>query len=131
LGVLAQANYVHRDLRLENCSCSIDRARYFLLDLETCAPANAAATTIRMKHWTAYTLCNGAYTPASDLYELGRVLLATGAAADVGPVGRSFLELLAVPAAQQQQQAAEFLQHSWIRCPGVTCNAAGAQPLER
>eukprot|EP00611_Tribonema_gayanum_P014685 TRINITY_DN2615_c0_g1_i2.p3 TRINITY_DN2615_c0_g1~~TRINITY_DN2615_c0_g1_i2.p3 ORF type:complete len:144 (-),score=37.41 TRINITY_DN2615_c0_g1_i2:168-599(-) len=129
LGALHAVNYVHCDLRWDNCTCSYDRANYFLLDLETCAPANAAAAKLR-KDWTTATLCHGRYTPASDLYQFGRMLSKFRATVPVGDVGRSFFELLEVPAAQQQLRAVDLLQHPWIRCPGAACTAAGAQQLE-
>eukprot|EP00611_Tribonema_gayanum_P014538 TRINITY_DN2595_c0_g1_i2.p1 TRINITY_DN2595_c0_g1~~TRINITY_DN2595_c0_g1_i2.p1 ORF type:complete len:661 (+),score=107.01 TRINITY_DN2595_c0_g1_i2:195-2177(+) len=121
LQALHEANFVHRDLRLANCACDISKTRFFLLDLETCAPADAEVTSIHMSHWSKDTLCRGLYRPASDLHELGRMLSGTAAAATVDASGQSFLALLKTPAARQTQQAAELLRHPWISCSGTGC----------
>ncbi|KAG5178709.1 hypothetical protein JKP88DRAFT_264559 [Tribonema minus] len=52
LQALHEANFEHRDLRLANCACDISKTRFFLLDLETCAPADAEVTSIHMSHWS-------------------------------------------------------------------------------
>eukprot|EP00198_Chlamydomonas_reinhardtii_P002424 XP_001691760.1 predicted protein [Chlamydomonas reinhardtii] len=83
---LIPAGFVHRDLRWDNFACSpASPRRWFLLDLETCAPADQSPPpTFEPAGWqSGTTLVHGLYTRASDLYQLwgrgradGRTLMA-------------------------------------------------------
>jgi hypothetical protein len=129
---VSQACYVHRDLRWENCACDLSW-RYFLLDLELCAPAGQQPS-FRLVGWSDDALVAGCYTPASDLHQLGLLLQSVLPAGTLSTEARAFLAALAWPAAtleQQQRTAHTLLQSPWIGCAGEHCGAAGAHPDDR
>ena len=130
-----QAGFVHRDLRWDNFACSpASPRRWFLLDLETCAPADQSPPpTFEPAGWqSGTTLVHGLYTRASDLYQLWVAVQPRCEQVVVSAEGRAFLEAIATPPAQQTRSAAELLAHEWLRCDGAgLCRAAGAQTGER
>jgi hypothetical protein len=65
--------FVHRDLRWDNTASSLD-GRWYLLDLEMCAPEGNPKGTSRPQSWDSQTLVAGSYTYASDLYSFGIML---------------------------------------------------------
>lgn len=109
------------------------RLRRFLLDLEMCVRVDRDLQSAqRLPSWVADTLVEGCYVPASDLYQLGR-MLQDHSQRVTSSQGRAFLSLLASPAHALQAgavTAGSLLGHAWLRCPGRRCTEAGAQPGE-
>ena len=107
--------------------------RRFLLDLEMCVRVGGTRQPARRPPtWTTDTLVDNAYVPASDLYQLGRMLQDHRQLVS-SEQGLQFLSLLSRPAQELHAgtvTAQSLLAHAWLQCPGVHCAEAGAQPGE-
>ncbi|KXZ47431.1 hypothetical protein GPECTOR_35g869 [Gonium pectorale] len=133
LAAIHQAGFVHRDLRWDNLARCHSGRRWFLIDLESCAPADEEPVAgFEPAGWLPdTTLVGGRYTFASDLYQLGRVVLDKCGPLVSSAEGRAFMEAILTRPAAQQRSAADLLSLEWLRCQGPSCGAAGAQPHER
>ncbi|PNH08070.1 hypothetical protein TSOC_005423 [Tetrabaena socialis] len=133
LAAIHKAGFVHRDLRLDNTACSPNGRRWFLLDLETCAPAaQRPRDGFEPRGWPpGGLLVDGLYTCASDLFQLGRMVSEQCGSLVLSAEGKTFLNALQTTAAAQKLSAEQLLAHEWLQCQGETCRAAGAQPGER
>lgn len=125
---------MHRDIRWDNFACSPGppaKRRWFLLDLETCAPADEKpAAAFEPAGWTQETLVNGLYTRASDLYQLGLAVRPRCEGVVESQAGKAFLKAILTPPAKQTRSAEALLQNDWLGCTTKGCRAAGAQPGE-
>lgn len=130
LAAVHKAGYVSRDLRWENSASSLDRKRWFLLDLETCTKEGQDPGSFRAVCWDMHVLVGGRYTYASDLYLLGRMLLQHAGVVSSAQ-GLAFLDAITKGASSQDTTAQGFLDHEWLQCEGEPiCRLAGAQPGE-
>ena len=136
IDVPVQAKFVHRDLRWDNFACSpgpSSRRRWFLLDLETCAPTDQLPLpAFEPVGWHPSTLVDGRYTRASDLFQLGLAVQLKCEQVVSSVEGKAFLNAILTPPASQECSAQQLLAHEWLRCEGGgICRAAGARPGER
>ena len=107
--VLHGAGIVHSDFRLPNVVW-LDEEHCMVIDLEHCKSATEPLPDgcAELSGWTADTLEKrhekSYFTPASDLYQIGRMLqqLMTD---DWSDTGRSFVDMLHSKSAPQQQAA--------------------------
>ena len=125
---------MHRDIRWENVACTFD-FEYFLLDLELSGKAGVWRAQ-PLRSWGPNALAdqgNGevAYTPASDMYEVGR-LMSCGMGDGrlyhrvvVGASGRDLMGKLLSNNPTERPTAAQALRHPWIACTGLGCVVAG------
>ena len=121
---------MYRDLRRENTACSATSPRrWYLLDLECCAPDGKQAPPVLCTSWMKDVLVDGLFTAASDLTLLG-LMLGDWADCVASDAGHDFLAAVRVPAQQQQQSAMQLLTHPWLCCKGSGCVDVGALPGE-
>ena len=124
-----QAGFVHGDLRGANTACNITKQSFFLLDLETVAPADQVPG-FHLTTWGGDVLQGNQYGPLSDLRMLSKMML-TLRARFVSSDARSFLAMLIESALiSSQLSASSLLQHPWISCSRTGCRAAGAHPSD-
>jgi hypothetical protein len=139
-----QGGYVHRDIRWNNVVCSPER-QYFLIDLELsglAGPWHGASLTAWDKgtferrdvqaDTDAATGCSAGgplwcYTPASDLYQLGRMMNELATVVQVGAEGMAFRDAL-LQRDPVVSTAGDALQHPWLGCAGDMCTIAGNPP---
>ena len=128
--VHAGCGFVFRDLRWSNTARHPTEPRWFLLDLEACVKEGGRPGSTCGTCWDNDTLVSGCFTYASDLHLLGKVL--SDHASCVGSEdGRAFLCALSKPAPSLTAvTACSLLGHEWLKCEGMHCVAAGAQPRE-
>jgi hypothetical protein len=137
IDVPMQVKFVHRDLRWDNFACSPGPStsrRWFLLDLETCAPADQLPLpAFEPAGWhSSTTLVVGRYTQASDLFQLGLAVQPKCERVVSSVEGKAFLNAILTPPASQKCSAQQLLAHEWLRCEGDSiCRVAGARPGER
>eukprot|EP00198_Chlamydomonas_reinhardtii_P001927 XP_001691263.1 predicted protein [Chlamydomonas reinhardtii] len=134
LAALHKAGFVHRDLRWDNVACCArEPRRWFLIDLECSAAADAEVLTgFQLMGWeTGVTLVNGRYTRESDIYQLGRLVEKACERLELSDAAKEFMSALLTRPTQQRSSAARLLSNKWISCVGAACRAAGAQPGER
>ncbi|PNH00231.1 hypothetical protein TSOC_013958 [Tetrabaena socialis] len=134
LEAIHEADFVHRDLRWDNFACSPGSRRWFLLDLETCAPIDQPPPQgFEPVGWqSGTTLVAGRYTRASDIFQLALAVQPNCEQVVVSAEGRAFLEVILTPPAKQERSAKQLLEHEWLRCEGASmCRAVGARPGER
>lgn len=136
LDSLHKNNFVHRDLRWDNVACTFD-FKYFLIDLELAGQAGVWQPTRPLRGWGPHTLVDVgggsvAYHPASDMYEVGRLILG-GERGDgtlshkisVSMAGKQLAESLMAAGASERPTAAQALRHAWIGCVGAGCAGVG------
>jgi len=124
--VLHEAGLVHSDIRLSN-TVWLNEEHCMVIDLEHCRKADRALpdNCERLKEWDDGTLelKNGKYffTPASDLYQIGRMLNKLWKIS-WSPESASFLALLLSKKKHDGQgndwsslSANTALQHSWMK----------------
>ncbi|KAG2445395.1 hypothetical protein HXX76_000017 [Chlamydomonas incerta] len=136
LAAIHAAGFVHRDLRWDNFACcpgSPSSRRWFLLDLETCAPADQPPSpAFEPVGWqSGTTLVDGCYTRASDLFQLGLAVQPHCEQVVASATGRAFLTAILTPPASQKRSAEQLLADDWLLCEGPSiCRVAGARPGE-
>ena len=85
---------------------------YVLIDYEHAGDANKAALFDPLDHWPPETKARGAvYTPAADVYSVGRVMLNSTVKLDAA--ARAFCNQLVGPA-KARPSAADALQLPWL-----------------
>lgn len=62
------------------------------------------------------------YTPASDLYQLGKMMRETSEACTLGRDGQALMQLLL---GKRFASAADALRHGWVRCEACSARAGG------